>query len=166
VVLELWTWLPGGTSGTAADCIGHRAGGITPALPGTLAVMDTALAKEGRAPRIREISWGHMEVEGLGAGKDFKLYPAGGRAWDWTETGTRHSPGIQPADVEELLARGAATVVLSQGMNKQLQIDPVTRRYLEQRSVTVHVAETREAVEIYNELAEGAPVAGLFHSTC
>ena len=82
--------------------------------------MDTALAREDRAPRVREISWGHMEVEGLGAGKDFKLYPGGGRAWDWTETGTRHSPGIQPADVEELLARGAATVVLSQGMKKQL----------------------------------------------
>jgi hypothetical protein len=107
-----------------------------------------------------------MEVEGLGAGRDFKLYPGGGRAWDWTETGTRHSPGIQPADIEELLACGAAIVVLSQGMNKQLQVHPVTRRYLEQRAITVHVAETREAVEIYNELAEGAPVVGLFHSTC
>jgi hypothetical protein len=128
--------------------------------------METALAKENRPPRILRISWGRMEVQGLGAGKDFKLYPGGGRAWDWTETGTRHSPGIQPADVEELLARGAATVVLSQGMNKQLQVPPATRRYLEQRSITVHVAETRQAVALYNELAEGALVAGLFHSTC
>ena len=107
-----------------------------------------------------------MEVEGLGVGKDFKLYPGGGRAWDWAETGTRHSPGIQPADVEELVARGATTVVLSQGMNKQLQVHPDTRRYLEERSITVHVAETREAVEIYNDLTEGTLVAGLFHSTC
>jgi hypothetical protein len=43
---------------------------------------------------------------------------------------------------------------------------PATHRYLEQRSITVHVAETREAVEIHNELAEGALVARLFHSTC
>jgi hypothetical protein len=28
------------------------------------------------------------------------------------------------------------------------------------------VAETREAVRIYNDLAEGTLVAGLFHSTC
>ena len=110
--------------------------------------------------------WGRMEVEGLGAGKDFKLYPGGGRAWDWAETGTRHSPGIQPADVEELVARGATTVVLSQGMNKQLQVPPGTRRYLEERSITVHVAETREAVKIYNDLTEGALVAGLFQSSC
>ena len=37
-----------------------------------------------------------MEVEGLGAGKDFKLYPGGGREWDWSETGMRHAPGIPP----------------------------------------------------------------------
>jgi len=43
-----------------------------------------------RSPRIVEISWGHLEVEGLGAGKDFKLYPGGGRPWDWNETGTWH----------------------------------------------------------------------------
>lgn len=107
-----------------------------------------------------------MEIEGLGAGKDFKLYPGGGRAWDWAETGTGHPPGIQPADVEELATRGATAVVLSQGMNKRLQIHPDTRRCLEERSITVHVAETGEAVEICNDLVEGAPVAGLFHSTC
>jgi hypothetical protein len=135
-------------------------------LLGTLDGMEPVVKQDKRSPRIAGISWGRMEVEGLGAGKDFKLYPGGGRAWDWAETGTGHSPGIQPADVEELVARGATTVVLSQGMNKQLQVHPDTCRYLEERSITVHVAETREAVEIYNDLTEGALVAGLFHSTC
>jgi len=134
-------------------------------LLGTLDGMET-VEQDKRPPRIAQIFWGRMQVEGLGAGKDFKLYPGGGRAWDWAETGTRHSPGIQPADVEELVARGATTVVLSQGMNEQLHVHPDTRRYLEQRSITVHVAETREAVKIYNDLAEGTLVAGLFHSTC
>jgi hypothetical protein len=121
---------------------------------------------EGRSPRILEISWGRMTVDGLGIGKDFKLYPGGGRAWDWSETGTRHVPGIQPADVEELLARGATAVVLSQGMEKRLQVDPATCDYLECHSIKVHIAETTEAVRIYNELADGTLVAGLFHSTC
>jgi hypothetical protein len=135
-------------------------------LPGTLDGMDRVVKGPKRAPRIVQVSWGRMEVEGLGAGKDFKLYPGGGRAWDWTETGTSHSPGIQPADVEELVARGAATIVLSRGMNKRLRVHPDTRRYLEERSITVHVAETREAVRIYNDLADGTLVGGLFHSTC
>jgi len=140
--------------------------GTTVALPGTLAGMADAVARANRAPQILVICWGRMQVEGLGAGKDFKLYPGGGRPWDWAETGTGHSPGIQPADVEELVAHGADTVVLSQGMNERLQVHLATRRYLRQHSVQVHVAETRQAVKIYNDLAKGTLVAGLFHSTC
>ena len=124
------------------------------------------MSDEIRSPKILAVCWGHMEVEGIGAGKDFKLYPGGGREWDWDETGTRHSPGIQPADVEELLAHGATAVVLSLGMNRRLQVDPRTLDYLDDRSAAAHAAETREAVKIYNDLAEGVPVAGLFHSTC
>jgi hypothetical protein len=108
-----------------------------------------------------------MVLEDLEVGKDFKLFPGGGRPWDWSETGTRHNPGIQPADVEELLAHGATTVVLSRGMQLQLQVDPRTLDLLEQRGVTVHIAETTEAVKVYNDLAaNGVAVAGLFHSTC
>ncbi|HXS63947.1 MAG TPA: MTH938/NDUFAF3 family protein [Streptosporangiaceae bacterium] len=73
---------------------------------------------------------------------------------------------IQPADVEELLSRGATVVVLSQGMDSKLHVDPATLTYLEERSVTVHVAETRAAAELYNKLAEDTAVGGLFHSTC
>lgn len=125
------------------------------------------MTHEERSPEILEISWGHMQVAGLGTGKDFKLFPGGGREWDWAQTGTRHSPGIQPADVEELLAHGATTVVLSQGMEMRLQVDPAVYEYLKRHSVPVHTAETSAAVAIYNELAAGGhPVAGLFHSTC
>lgn len=119
-----------------------------------------------RSPRILAISWGRMDVEDLGVGKDFKLYPGGGRGWDWTETGTEHVPGVQPADVEELLADGATTVVLSQGMDRRLQIDPRTLRLLDERSAIVHVASTADAVKIYNDLIDDVLVGGLFHSTC
>ena len=68
--------------------------------------------------------------------------------------------------MEELLAHGATVVVLSLGMNRRLQVGPGTLDYLASRSVAAHVAETREAVKIYNDLADGVPVAGLFHSTC
>ena len=118
------------------------------------------------SPRILAVSWGRMEVEGIGEGKDFKLYPGGGREWDWSETGMSHSPGIRPADVQELLDRGAVAVVLSRGMEERLRVDPAALEYLEQQSVEVHVAETREAVKIYNDLAGTVPVGGLFHSTC
>ena len=119
-----------------------------------------------RSPRIVSVSWGRMDVEGLAGDKDFVLFPGGGHPWDWSETGLRHQPGIQPADVEELLANGATTVVLSRGMDLKLHVDPSTLAFLEERAVIVHVAETRQAVELYNALRETSPVGGLFHSTC
>ena len=45
-----------------------------------------------RAPRITHLAWGEMEVEGLSPGDDMKLWPGGGRAWHWNETGTHHVP--------------------------------------------------------------------------
>ncbi|SCL21111.1 hypothetical protein GA0074692_1088 [Micromonospora pallida] len=130
---------------------------------GTEAVVAEAVK---RSPRVLAISWGRMEVEYLGTGKDFKLYPGGGRTWDWSETGTRHSPGIQPDDVEELLLHGATAIVLSRGMQLQLQVDPRTLTLLEERGITPHIVETTQAVQRYNELATTQPVGGLFHSTC
>ena len=117
-------------------------------------------------PKVLAISWGRMEVEGLPVGKDFMLYPGGGHEWDWAQTGTRHSPGIQPADVQELLDRGATEVILSRGMELRLEVDPRTLALLEERGVPVHLAETTEAVRLYNDLAATRPVGGLFHSTC
>jgi len=119
-----------------------------------------------RSPKITHISWGRMEIDGLGVGKDFKLYPGGGRAWDWNETGTRHVPGIQPSDVAELLDRGSTVIVLSRGMDLVLQTRPETLEVLRRRGITVHVQETRAAVALYNRLAGDQPVGGLFHSTC
>jgi hypothetical protein len=107
-----------------------------------------------------------MEVAGLGSGKDFKLFPGGGREWDWRETGTRHVPGIQPSDVAELLEHGSRVVVLSRGMELALHTCPETLQLLAERGITVHVQETREAVALYNELAGRDAVGGLFHSTC
>lgn len=78
-----------------------------------------------------------------------------------------HVPGIQPADVEELLEHGARVVVLSRGMDERLRVQDRTLARLEEAGAEVHVAETREAVRLYNRLRdEGRAVGGLFHSTC
>jgi hypothetical protein len=119
------------------------------------------------SPRITRVEWGHLEVEGIGRLRDAKLWPGGGRAWDWNETNTRHVPGIQVADVEELVTAGTKVLVLSRGMQRQLRTCPETLHHLEDLGLRCHMLETREAVRLYNELAEaGEPVGGLFHSTC
>jgi hypothetical protein len=124
------------------------------------------MEQQARSPRINSLSWGRLEVEGQGTFKDAKLFPGGSRAWDWGETGTQHVPGIQPADIEELLEHGAEVVVLSRGMHEQLAVCPETLRMLEEKGIPAHVLQTEAAVRLYNELSEKKQVGGLFHSTC
>ena len=119
-----------------------------------------------RSPRILEIGWGRIDVEGLGPARDYKLWPGGGRPWDWRETDTHHVPGIQPADVEELLEHGCRVIVLSRGQLCRLETCPETLALLRARGVETHVEETKAAVDLYNRLATEHPVGGLFHSTC
>lgn len=119
------------------------------------------------SPEITHLAWGRLEVAGFDAPfKDAKLFPGGARAWDWRETGTHHRPGIQPADVEELLAHGATVVVLSSGFYRQLHVCPETLELLRRRGVAAHVLPTEAAVRRYNELRRTEAVGALIHSTC
>src|SRR5829696_6384021 len=87
------------------------------------------------SPKVLSHRWGHIEVAGLGAFRDVKLWPGGGRAWDWDETGTRHQAGIQPADLEDLLAHDPEVVVLTRGRELRLETMAATLPVLEQRGV-------------------------------
>ncbi|HSC76232.1 MAG TPA: MTH938/NDUFAF3 family protein [Pseudomonadales bacterium] len=120
-----------------------------------------------QSPIVKRLAWGEMVIDNLGSGRDFKLYPGGGRAWDWTETNTHHQPGIQVTDIEELLDHGSQVVVLSRGIQSKLHTCSDVFRYLHAKNICVCAAETNVAVEIYNSLAaSGVRVGGLFHSTC
>ena len=125
------------------------------------------MEQTARSPKIRQLSWGRIQVEGKNAAyKDARVFPGGSREWDWRETGAKHIPGIQPADVEELLEHGSTVVVLSKGMYERLQVCPETLTTLEDRGVAVHVLQTEAAVQLYNDLQEKEHVGGLFHTTC
>ena len=129
--------------------------------------MTTAMQSSDRSPRIKSVSWGRLEVEGTTEPyKDAKLFPGGSRAWNWQETRTAHRPGIQIADVQELLDHGADVVVLSRGMAECLHVPRETLEFLKERQITVHVLPTKEAAALYNKLVQTESVGGLFHTTC
>lgn len=119
------------------------------------------------SPRILSSGWGKMTVDGIGGGKDFKLWPGGGRPWDWSEFGTGHNRGIQPGEVEDLLNHGCEMVILTTGRMRNLRIARTTLALLEKKGVETIVVETDEGIALYNKYAEqGKAVGGLFHSTC
>ena len=80
-------------------------------------------------------------------------------------------PGIQQADVQYLLDKGADNIILSKGYHSKLQVAPETLNFLEQcqneNIIQYYIRPTPEAVELYNELVEKKKrVGALIHSTC
>lgn len=120
------------------------------------------------SPKIDSLSWGQMKVQGSTLTyKDCKVWPGGSRAWNWRETGTEHSPGVQPADVKEIAEKGVQTLVIGRGMSEALKVPPSTVEYLQKQGIDVRVLQTEQAVKEYNALADrGIRVGGVFHSTC
>lgn len=119
---------------------------------------------------ITDLSWGSMEVSIAGEKqhfKDCKVWPDGAREWRWGETGTHHSPGIQPGDIQELLEHEAEIVILTRGQLGRLGVSPETRDFLHKQGVEYRIEKTKKAVALFNELAQkGKRVGGVFHSTC
>ena len=126
-----------------------------------------SVREQQQSPVVSNDSWGAIEVDGLGIFRDVKLWPGGAREWDWSETGTRHEPGIQCSDVEDLLAAEPDVVVLSQGRERRLQVCPSTIELLEKRGVAIVHEETSIAIGAYNDLVQnGHRAAALIHTTC
>jgi hypothetical protein len=118
------------------------------------------------SPKINSIKWGTIKTSDGNIYKDAKLFPGGSREWDWNETGTHHNPGIQPADVKELVTKGAKVIVLSKGFYKRLGVSEQTTDFLNENGVTFYILGTEKAVEKYNEIREENLVGALIHSTC
>ena len=119
---------------------------------------------------ITHLSWGRMEItlnDQVLPFKDCKIWPGGATEWDWRLTGTRHQPGIQPADIEEILAQGVEIMILSRGMDLMLYTCPETEALLRAKGIEYFIEETKQAAAHFNQLMEaGKRVGGIFHSTC
>lgn len=119
---------------------------------------------------ITNLSWGEMEVSVDGEKqhfKDCKVWPGGAREWHWDETGTHHSPGIQPADIEEILEHEVETIILTRGQLGRLGVSGETETFLHEKGISYHIEKTGKAVDLFNKLAgQGKRVGGVFHSTC
>lgn len=118
------------------------------------------------SPKIVKLSWGRIELDNGKVYKDVKLYPGGCREWNWNETGTQHSPGVQFTDVEELIANGAEEIILSKGVFGRLKIQENTIKRIESMKIPVYIYKTKDAVKNYNSAITNKKVGALIHTTC
>jgi hypothetical protein len=130
------------------------------------------------SPHIPIVNWGAVTVvynDNIvvykDENKDVMLFPGGAEPWDWTKDGTSHKGGVTMKAVQNLLNLGSFTdkcvIVLTRGIDGVLQVPDKLINTLEASGITVYVARTQEAVEIYNNLVNtGLDVFALIHSTC
>ena len=118
-------------------------------------------------PQITAIQWGEVTINhGNLVFKDAKIWPTGSRQWNWSETGTKHQPGIQISDIQELLDNGVEVLILSTGMQNKLNVAPETIIELEKKDIQYYILKTKKAVKMYNKLSKTMKVGALIHSTC
>jgi hypothetical protein len=115
---------------------------------------------------IASFQWGRIEDATRRVFKDARLFPGGVEEWNWRKTGTRHDPGIQAADLEDLLATKPDTVILSRGVDLVLQVPQATVVFARRHAKTVLVLQSEQAVAEYNRRIAVERVVALIHSTC
>ncbi|HWU91485.1 MAG TPA: MTH938/NDUFAF3 family protein [Kofleriaceae bacterium] len=115
---------------------------------------------------IDSFRWGQIIDSSGRAFKDARLFPGGAEEWDWGATGTRHNPGIQIADLSDLLVMKPDVVILSRGVNLVLQVPQATIDFARSHAGTVLVLQSKEAVAEYNRRISNERVVALIHSTC
>lgn len=120
------------------------------------------MEKKLKSPRITDFSWGHLVVDNRTSYRDAKLFPGGSRKWDWKETGTGHSPGIQPADVSELLDHGSTVVVLSRGVQNALGVQADTIEMLQKKESRSMSIKPRRQFASKMICGKASPWAGFF----
>jgi hypothetical protein len=117
-------------------------------------------------PAIASFRWGRVEDSRGAVFKDARFSPAGTEEWDWRATGTRHVPGIQIADLEDLLHTPVQTILLSRGVDLVLQVPQATFDFARHHAREVLVLQSEAAVAEYNRRVASEPVILLLHSTC
>src|SRR5262245_22074977 len=115
---------------------------------------------------IATFRWGQIVDSNGRAFKDARLFPGGGEEWDWRRTGTRHDPGIQIADLEDLVATKPDVVILSRGVDLVLQVPQATVDHARAHAKAVLVLQSEQAVAVYNRRVANERVVALIHSTC
>jgi len=111
---------------------------------------------------IEHYRFGSLTLDGDVHTSDVIIHGGSVQSW-WRKTG--HS--VTRADLEELVARSPATLVIGTGAYGMMRVPADTRRFIEEQGIVLQVEKTGVAVETFNRLLdEGADVAIAMHLTC
>lgn len=114
------------------------------------------------APKVKNYSFGKMEVDGERYSKDLVLLPDRVESNWWRERGHR----LAVEDLQEVFDAAPDVLVVGTGAYGAMKVPDETRRAIEAEGIELHIAQTGDAWRTYNRLQEQRRAAGAFHLTC
>lgn len=114
-------------------------------------------------PLVEKYRFGTIVIGGKTYEKDVLVTPSGVLSPWWRKEG--HLLALE--DLGEAAGAEVDCVVIGTGYNGMMEILDEVVEHFRRRGLKVYVADTRKAVEVYNQLVRGgARVLGAFHLTC
>lgn len=111
--------------------------------------------------RLSGYRFGRVEVDGVLCHED--LWICGERVGRWWR---REGHRVHPEDLAEVLELSPEVVIIGTGFSGMLKVTKEAEALLSSRGMELRVLRTKDAVELYNELAQKRRVAALLHLTC
>lgn len=112
--------------------------------------------------KIDSYSFGRLVVEGRTYTSDVILYPDRIDASWWRKEGHR----LRAEDLAEVVAARPDLLIIGTGYSGVMMVPRETREFLASKGIDVRVAQTRAAVEAFNELQGKMTVIAALHLTC
>ncbi len=114
------------------------------------------------APQVESYSFGRMTVDGERHSKDLILLPDRVLPHWWRNQGHQ----LSPEDLEAVFDAAPEVLVVGTGAYERMTVPSQTREAVEEAGIDLHVDETGEAWQLYNNLQQEKRTAGAFHLTC
>ena len=112
---------------------------------------------------IEDYAFGRIRIDGQTYTADVIIHPDRVHSPWWRAEG--HV--LAMADLKEMLTAPPRVLVIGTGYDGRMKVPKETLSALRGKGIEVHVLPTREAVAVYNPLAEeSAEVAAALHLTC
>lgn len=112
---------------------------------------------------ITEYTFGKIAIDGKTYHSDVIITPNNVKADWWRKEG--HNLAL--SDLSDVIAANPEVVVIGTGYYGRMQVPNTTRDYLHQKGIRLEIAETKEAVERFNQLQQAcARIVAALHLTC
>jgi len=114
-----------------------------------------------KGPAITSYSFGKMIIDGKTYTNELQILP-NGTVKKWSPNDPHY---ILPADIEEIVSSSIKTLIIGNGANGEAAIPDETIKFIEAKSIKVHILNTHEAVKLFNESSKEA-MGAIFHLNC